>query len=469
MGLIGSGTFFGMRDTDSFDMYDAIKNMWVTGKDNKAGRRPEDLNDMLLYLYPNNKAMLTALLSKMPKKPTTDPTFHWMTEAFPIRAGAVSGVYTDSAFSVVYTSGGVEGTVLYLAIPEATAMHLRPGHQVLLRSSLDYRVDVNAKVLQNEVNNGTGYCTVRLIEADDNAPTVVGPPAVTGHTLADCDWLQVNGNINPEGSGWPTSIVYNPTDWENFTQIFINPIEITRTAAQTTIYHSTDGGRADAKQKKLLEHGIDKELAFLFGVKSKTVGQNGHPERTTQGLIPTIKMAGHVSNYATDPEPVIAGLAWEEGWYLWLTSIMQRTMLYGESTERMCYVGPQAWMYITKALIQSNQNYFIWSPQTKAYGIKVVEILSPFGTFYLQSHPLMGLTPADSNSMIIFDPTDLRYRPLQDTVLVGSATIQELFRNSNNRGWTDSFIEGYLCEAGLEFHFPIKCAYLTGFGTTNLN
>ena len=54
--------FLGMRGTGDFTV---------------TGQRPENWREMILYLYPNGKAPLTAIMSMMKSEKTDDPIFHW--------------------------------------------------------------------------------------------------------------------------------------------------------------------------------------------------------------------------------------------------------------------------------------------------------------------------------------------------------------------------------------------------------
>ena len=52
--------FLGMRGTGDFTV---------------TGQRPENWREMILYLYPNGKAPLTAIMSMMKSEKTDDPIF----------------------------------------------------------------------------------------------------------------------------------------------------------------------------------------------------------------------------------------------------------------------------------------------------------------------------------------------------------------------------------------------------------
>jgi len=186
-------TFFGMRGT----------NDWADGQ------RPKNWREAILYLWPNGKAPLTAMLSKAKTEATNDPEFYWWTKTFGVRGGAVTGVYTDSALGSAYASGATAGTVLYVKMAAATVAEIREGHQVTLRDASDLTVDVVAKVTDRVSDGASSYVQVVLLEDDDNS---------TSNDLSDCDRILVSGNMNSEGAGMPDAISRNPVKWYNYTQ-----------------------------------------------------------------------------------------------------------------------------------------------------------------------------------------------------------------------------------------------------------
>ena len=99
----------------------------------------------------------------------------------------------------------------------------------------------------------------------------------------DADTVLIVGNINAEGASIPDAISYDPVKYNNYTQIFRTPLEITRTARKTRL--RTGDPYKEMKREALELHSIELEKAFFFGVSSENTGSNGKPERTTQGCI----------------------------------------------------------------------------------------------------------------------------------------------------------------------------------------
>ena len=421
--------FFGMRGNGD----------WATDQ------RPKNWRETVLFLYPNGDAPLTAILSKMKEERVNDPEFNWWTKTLATQGGTVSDVDIDLA-STAYTTGGAIGDVLYVVAAAAVVQEMRAGHQVLLRNSSNYADDCNAKVTGRVVNGASSYVTVKLLEAD---------PTTTG--IADCDTILIIGNINSEGAAMPDAISYDPVKYYNYTQIFRTPLEITRTARRTKL--RTGDAYKEMKREALELHSIEMEKAFLWGIKTEGVGDNGKPERTTGGLIQWIvDNSGIVSDYVTDTD-VATGLTWEAGGEEWLDYFLEQVFRYG-GDQRLAFVGSGVLLAINK-LVKLYGNYQLL-PKTTSYGIRVMEWITPFGVLNMKRHPLFSYEATNRNTMVVFEPNDLRYRYIDDTQFYDDP-------EKKNTGYTrrDGTKEEYLTECGLEFHFPIKCGYFNGFGSDN--
>jgi hypothetical protein len=427
----------------------AFAGMRGTG-DWATDQRPKNWRETILFLYPNGDAPLTALLSKMKEERVDDPEFNWWTKSLPTQRATLTGdaVYTD-ALSTAYTTGGAAGDTLYCRMAAADVVQFRPGHQVLLRNSSNYLDDANAKVTDTVQNGATSYIVVKLLEAD---------PTTTG--LADADTALVIGNINAEGAAMPDAVAYDPTKLTNYTQIFRTPLEITRTARRTRL--RTGDAYKEAKREALELHSIEMEKAYIWGIKSENTGDNGKPERTTGGLIEWITdNSGIVSNYVTETNAVATGRTWDVGGEEWLDWALEQIFRYG-SDERMAFCGSGVILGINK-LIKLYGNYQL-IPKTTSYGIRVMEWVTPFGILNMKRHPLFSYEATNRNTMVVFEPSDLRYRYIDDTSFYDDP-------EKKNTGYTrrDGTKEEYLTECGLEFHHPSKCGYLNGFNSDNTN
>ena len=408
--------------------------------------RPKNWREKILFLYPNGDAPLTAILSKMKSESTDDPEFNWFEKTLPSQAGTVSSVYTTADVSTTeYTTGGAVGDVLYVKVAASVAAHFRIGHQALLRNTANYADDCNSKVVAVTLNGASSVIAVKLLEAD---------PTTTG--IADCNRILVVGNVNPEGGTMPQAIAYDPSKRYNYTQIFRTPLSITRTARKTKL--RTGDQYKEAKRECLELHSIEMEKSFIWGVASEGTGANGKPERTTAGLVKAITGgSGLTSDYVNESD--WSGQSWLSGGEEWLDTQLETMFRYG-SQDRLAFVGSGTILAINK-LIKEYGNYEL-STNTVSYGIKVKTWDTPFGSIHMKIHPLFSYEVTNRNSMVVFDPADLKYRYIDDTQFFKDPDKQNTGRNR-----IDGTDEEYLTECGLEYHFTEKCGYLNGFGSDN--
>lgn len=425
--------FLGMRGTGDF----------------VANQAPENWREGYLRLYPNGMAPLTAMLSKMKSEALKDgPVFHWWTKAFPNQRATVTGVYTTNDLGTAYVNGGVAGTELFVKMGQDDASHFRAGHQVLLRDASDSRVDVNSYVVSVTRNGAGSYLAVKLLEADDNS---------TAHDLSDCDTALICGNGSPEGSVMPDSVAYDPVEIYNYAQITQTSLEITRTAMRTGL--RTPDAYKEAVREALELHSVEQERNIFHGVRYSTTGANGKPMRFTQGIIPTIReyASTNVSNYSL--EAGYAGKTWLQAGEEWLDAMLEKVFRYGGS-ERMCYVGNGALLGIQKLIKATGQ--FTFTPTTQSYGIKVLEWVTPFGVVYLKTHPLFSMEETTRNMMVILEPKNVIYRYVDDTFFKPDKS-----EKMGGLAAFDGRKEGYLTEAGYEYHYPQAWGLLDGVGVDN--
>ena len=415
-------------------------------------QRPKNWREAILYRYPNGSAPLTAILSKMGSEKVDDPEFNWWTKGLPTQRATVTGVYTDAVLATAYVSSGADGDILYVKMSAADISQFRAGHQVLLRDASDLTVDVNVKVLARTDAGANSFLTVMLLEADDNS---------SAGDLSDCDTALIIGNINSEGAAMPDAIAYDPTKWYNYTQIWRTPLEATRTALRTRL--RTGDQYKEAKRECLELHSIEMEKSALFGVPSEKTGTNGKPERTTMGLFPAIKggyngaTGGTVDNFVINTD--FTGKTWLQGGEEWLDTELEQIFRYG-SNEKLCFAGTGALLGLNR-LVKAGST-FEFMPTTESYGIKVTKWVTAFGMINIITHPLFSYETTTRNSMVIFEPKDIKFRFIDDTFYKSDPRMRQ-------GGWTnrDGIKEEYLTEGGFEFHHPDGWGYLYGVGTDN--
>lgn len=415
---MADAAFLGLRATNDFTV---------------DGQRPKNWRETILKLYPNGKAPLTALMGLMKSEKTTDPEFNWFTKVLPDQAGATSGIFSDAGLATAVNGAKNAGDTVYLKLAEADAKKFMASHTILMRSDTSADSDTAGIVEEVKLAGANSYVKAKLLE---NSSGTLSATTVKR--------LLIIGSANAEGAPIGQAIAYDPTKIRNYTQIFRNALEITRTAENTRL--RTGPAYQQAKKETLELHSIEMEKAFIFGVPSENVGANKKPLRTTGGLIWAIKNYGGTTGKFTG--------TWDTDGQDWLDELMMKIFRFGE-TEKLAFVGDSALLAINKLA----RKYGTWNytTATKAFGIQVVDLITPFGQLTMKTHPLFSYEPSNQKSMLIFEPKNLRYRYITDTT----------FRADDGKHGHNSYDgkkEEYLTEAGLEFHFPQSWAWLNNIG-----
>jgi hypothetical protein len=293
---------------------------------------------------------------------------------------------------------------------------------------------------------------VRLLEDDDNSPTT---------DLTTCDTFKIIGNINPEGGEMPDAIALNPSKVYNYTQIFRTPLSITRTARKTRL--RTGDQYQKAKSEALEMHSWEMELAFLWGIRTENIGDNGKPERTTMGVINFIRQyaAANCDDYTLNA--TYAGQDWEVGGEEWLKAMLEQIFRYG-AEEKLCLCG-SGFLLGVDALASYN-GYLNIAPGAKTYGMQIRQWVTPFGTIHMKTHPLFSYDATTRNMGVLLEPKEMTYKYIDDTAFYGETSAKTHPEGYGNRR-LDGTNEEYLTECGLEFGLPQKCAVLNGVGLDN--
>lgn len=419
---------------------------WITDQ------RPKHWREMILYLYPNGSAPLTALLSKFKSERVTDPEFNWWTKNLAAQGGTVTNVYTDAILASPYSfsSASAAGTVFYVKAAEAVIKEMRVGHQVLLRDADWVDVDTNAEVTARVLKGASSYVAVALMEEENTASS-------NAYNLSTVDTILIIGNVNAEGATIPDAISYDPVKYYNYTQIFRTPLEITRTARLTRL--RTGDSYKEMKREALELHSIEMEKSFFSSVRRETTGSNGKPKRSGHGIVPFVKdnASGNAVNYNKNSD--YSGASWLAQGETWFDTSLELLFRYG-SQEKIGYCGSGAMLGINR-LAKSGGQVQLKSVST-SYGLKVVEWLTPFGTLYLKTHPLFTYEATNRNRIVVVDPSNMQFNYISDTHF----KKDDSEKKAGQIGF-DGTKEEFLTEGHLELHHPLSFGILDGVGLDN--
>jgi hypothetical protein len=214
------------------------------------------------------------------------------------------------------------------------------------------------------------------------------------------------------------------------------------------------------KREALEIHSPEMEKGFIFGVKSETTGDNGYPERTTDGILSIIRANAPTNVDDFSLNATYAGKEWTEAGEDWLDSYLEVLFRYGRK-EKLALCGSGALLGLNK-LVKSGAQFQI-SPTTISYGIRVTQWTTPFGIVNFITHPLFSVETTLNKSALIIEPEELSFRFIDDTNFYGEGgKTAASGTNSNRKDATD---EEYLTEAGLELHHPAVFGFLNGIGS----
>lgn len=397
----------------------AVAGLRGTG-DWATDERPKNFREMILWRQPNGMAPLTALMSKMKKETTDDPEFSWWEEELaPIRL--------QVNYSTGYTAGATT-----LVVDNGDAQDLVAG-DILLVEAAEGTTYPDELITVASVTNTTTFVVTR------------GTANTTAASIANDAYLTKIGNAFAEGTTSPTSSTRNPTKLTNYCQIFKTTYELTGTAKETNT--RTGDPKQNDKKRKMFDHSIALEMAFLFGKKYEATGANGKPLRYTGGLL-SFLVAGATGR--VDAATAMVGATGINTLLDTIYPVFDYNSASGAGDERIVLAGNGALNAVNKACKAAGDVNF--GEVVKVYGMNLTKLVTPQGTLYFKSHPLMNVNTRFTNSMFVIDPTAIKYRPLRNRDTKFQDNIQANDADTNKGQW--------ISEVGVEFNHMKTMMYL---------
>ncbi len=422
---------------------------WVTDE------RPQNFREMILFLWPNGDAPLTAMMAAMKSQSVNDPQFHWFTKTLPTRGGTVVNVHEVPELGNAYDAGDdfPAGSTVYLEVALAVAKEFAPQDVALMRDQSQPTNDIRGKVTDIVYAGAASVIHVILLEADGVARMATD--------LSDCDFVTKIGSMNPEGGTIPSVISYQPTKLTNFTQIFRTPVAITRTARKTRL--RTGNGYEELRREALQLHTVSIEQAYFWGIATENTGSNGEPERSTGGIVEFIanNASDNVFDFKNDTAGAFSGMTWDQAGEEWFNEKLEIMFRYG-SSERIMYCGSGAIKGINRlAQLSGHINMEVGTAQ---FGIRVRTWITPFGTIHLINHPLFTQDATVRHRAIAVSPEFLTERVIDQTFY----KRDDGEKKAGQIGF-DGIKEEWLTEVGLELAHPFAFADFSGVGEDNVN
>jgi hypothetical protein len=374
-----------------------------------ADERVRDWRSGILLLSPRNNSPLFALTSAMPSERTIDPEFKWWEESVNLFNYTLSANIDAVVTTIPLSSGGLK---------------LKQGD--MLRFSL-----TGEAIRVVAVISDTSITVQRAMGAGGSAAGTAAAVAIASNPR-----LLYIGSAYREGAPKAVGTDDNPVQKSNVTQIFRTPIELTRTATETSSYRTGDPWK-NSRRRALNKHSIGIERAMWIGSRLETT-EAGQPLRFTDGILNFIPN----SNIKTLTP---GGVNMDE-----LESHMAGIFAFG-SREKVVW-GSIKSMILINTIVRKNSIYN-WGPNEKEYGMDVKRLYGPAGTLTFMEHPLFGQAGDFlSEDLVVMDTAMLKYRYLHDT---------ELLKDRQDKG-VDGMSEEYLTECGLEVRHPNTFYWLKG-------
>lgn len=334
-----------------------------------VGERVGDFASAILMTNPTGDTPLLGLTAGMPKENAADVAFTWFEDAH--QAGRQATV-----------SGGTTTTVVV-----ADGSFYTP-NTVLLVEETGEHVFVTAAV-GNSLTVIRGLAGTSIVSIDN-----------TMH-------VQKIGNAHEEASSRPTAVTQQGAPRTNYVQIFRNGWAISGTAK--AVKYLTGSKLAHNKEMCATYHAEDVERSFIWGKKTITT-YNGQQFRMTDGILTQIEQYG--GTVTTANTGAVAGNLSRGD----LESFIQSIFTYnvkGQPNERIAFIGNNALAAINRmAFLDGTYNF---SQSETKLGVKITEVMTPFGTLKLMTHAMMNENPIWSKEMYVLHPGGIKKRVLRDT------------------------------------------------------
>lgn len=333
-----------------------------------VGERLGDFSSAVLMTNPTGNAPLLGLTAGMPKESAQDTTFTWYEDGHePGRQACVSGGTTTTVV-VADASFYVPNTILLV---EETGEHL-----------------FVTAVASNSLTVIRGLAGTSIV------------------SITSSHHVQKIGNAFEEASALPTPVTQQGAPRFNFTQIWRNGWAISGTAKAVKFLT----GSKLAYNKKMCSnyHAEDIERSFIWGKKALTT-LNGKQFRLTDGILTQIEQYGGTVETANSGG---SGQLARDDLETFITEVFAYNVM-GEPNERVAFIGSTALAAIQK-MAWLDGSYQFSAGETKL-GVKINEVMTPFGTLKLMTHALMNENPVWTKEMYVLHPGGIKKRMLRDT------------------------------------------------------
>ena len=277
------------------------------------------------------------------------------------------------------------------------------------------------------------------LRIDDNVKgQVVGSAYAEGH---DGDTLE----------GWKDEFYSR----EGYTQIFKTLVPLFSGTALATRYRGVANEYMRVYQEKLMEHKMDLEHAFLFGMGTDDSTASG-PLRRTWGILPYTEAYGKVKTFSYGSatydsfvdamEDVFSPESGNSGEKLVLCS--RKVMSFFNKLGGNSFLGNMMAQQVDSQRVYAGGSGFDIQNVQNEFGMNVTRISTIYGGINLVMEPLFR--NQHENTAIMIDLNNVAYRPLEGN---GVSRDTQIITNIQGDG-VDGRKDMILTEAGLEISLP---------------
>lgn len=413
-------------------------------------RRVFNFGDRVAELAPQQSPFFV-YLSKVAKKATDDPVFKFLEQRHQWQRRNFT-VHTTVG-SATYTADGTADSNIF---------------------KLECGYDANGKIAANSQPTFILEGQVLAIKGDDGNIhnfKVSGTPDVSVAGEVEIDVIPLDTHTSAYAAGNKGQVIGSafgeatsaPDGWEDamadnegFCQIFKTSCNIFSGTAMATRYRGIADEYKRVWQEKLMEHKMDLEQAFLFGLGS--AGNYGTPAtdtslRYTHGIVPYTESNGKVYNFSYASSGYDAFLDAMEDFF---------APESGNAGNKLVLASRKVITYLNKLGAGSFMNNTVGSSQYNldinsipgAFGHQVTVVNTIFGNLHFVAEPLLR-GPWEDYAVAV-DMGNVAYRPL-----VGNGISRDTFIETNvQANDMDGRKDQIITEAGLEISLPETHAIL---------
>lgn len=363
----------------------AVAGLRATG-DFGTDERPKDFREMILFRNPKGTSPIFALSARSKKRSVSDPEFAWWDEPNVNVRLQVNGSHASGLTVIAVDSSDPDTTTTDRQY--GTARHLKAGDILQVEKT-------ETDTYDNEL------LQVVSVLSDTQFTVKRGVAGSTAATIADDSYLTLIGSAYAEGTDAPAATTRNPLKFYNYTQIFKDTYELSKTADVTKT--RTGNAWSNDKKRKTFDHARNIEWAMLFGRRYETTGDNGKPLRFMGGL----------RSFIPDSRTTI-----------FATNITVNTLLDAvypvfdfdspAGDERIAFCGNGALNALNKAIQSDGNTEVTFEGPVEVFGMNFRKFVMPQVVLYLKTHPLMNQHGRYTNSMFVMDFDSFGYVHLKD-------------------------------------------------------